>query len=285
MTTTRRSTTKDSRALCAWLVVTACLLGARGVAQADDVDSLFTSGAQALQEGRVGDAIDAFEAYADRGLVDAVASYDRGLAYAERVRIGAEKDGDLGRAAQGFEEALDLSRDPKLVADAERGLAAVRGEVARRRLRAGQPVEVDPGRSLSRTLAALLVENTWAVVALAASAALGLGLFVRWLARRPRVRVGGGVMAGVAAPALAFAVAMTAAARHDRLSLVEAVVVTSTARPTDERGVILPGSTPMPEGARVEVIREQGPSARVRFGALDAWLPAGALRPLAQLAR
>jgi len=283
--TARRWITKGSRSLGALLVVTACLLGARGLAQADDVDSLFASGAQALQEGRVGDAINAFEAYADRGLVDAVASYDRGLAYAERVRIGAEKEGDLGRAAQGFEEARDLSRDPKLVADAERGLAAVRGEVARRRLRAGQPVEVDPGRSLSRTLAGLLVENTWAVVALAASALLGLGLFVRWLARRPRVRVGGGVMAGVAAPALAFALAMTAAARHDRLSLVEAVVVSSNARPTDERGVTVPGSTPVPEGARVEVVGERGESTRVRFGALDAWLPAGSLRPLAPLAR
>jgi hypothetical protein len=265
------------------LVAAAYLLGGRGVAQADDDDdSLFTSGAQALQAGRFGDAIDAFEAYADRGLVDAVASYDRGLAYAERVRIGAEKEGDLGRAAQGFEEARDRSVDPKLVADAERGLAAVRGEVARRRLRAGQPVEVDPGRSLSRTLAGLLVENTWAMVALVASVAFGFGLFVRWLARQPRVRVGGGVMAGVAAPGLAFAVAMTAAARHDRQSLVEAVVVSSTARPTDERGVIVPGSTPMPEGARVEVIRQQGASTRVRYGAVDAWLPAGTLRPLAR---
>jgi hypothetical protein len=89
-------------------------------------------------------------------------------------------------------------------------------------------------------------------------------------------------MAGVAAPGLAFAVAMTAAARHDRQSLVEAVVVSSTARPTDERGVIVPGSTPMPEGARVEVIRQQGASTRVRYGAVDAWLPAGTLRPLAR---
>jgi hypothetical protein len=76
--------------------------------------------------------------------------------------------------------------------------------------------------------------------------------------------------------------AMTAAARHDRLSLVEAVVVSSTARPIDERGVTIPGSTTMPEGARVEVVREEGALTRVRFGSLDAWLPAGTLRPLAR---
>jgi hypothetical protein len=198
------------------------------------------------------------------------------------VRIGAEKPGDLGRAAQGFEEARDLSGDPKVVADAERGLVVVRGEVARRRLRAGQPVEVDPGPSLSRTLAGLLPEDRWAVLALVASTALGLGLFVRWLGRHPRVRVGGGVLAGVAGPVLAFALAMTAASRHDRLSLVEAVVVSSTARPVDERGVTVPGSTAMPEGARVEVVRQEAALTRVRFGALDAWLPAGTLRPLAK---
>jgi hypothetical protein len=278
----RSFSTTAGPAMCGCLAVLVCILGGAGKARADGADALFTSGAQALQDGRVGDAIDAFEAYADRGVVDPAASYDRALAYAERVRIGAEKPGDLGRAAQGFEEARDLSRDPKLVADAERGLAAVRGEVARRRLRAGQPVEVDPGPSLSRTLAGLLVEDTWAALALAASASLGLGLFVRWLGRHPRVGVAGGVLAGVAAPVLAFAMAMTAAARHDRLSLVEAVVVSSTARPIDERGVTIPGSTTMPEGARVEVVREEGALTRVRFGSLDAWLPAGTLRPLAR---
>jgi len=39
---------------------------------------------------------------------------------------------------------------------------------------------------------------------------------------------------------------------------------------------------PVPEGARVEVVREEGALTRVRFGSLDAWLPAGTLRPLAR---
>ncbi len=250
----------------------------------DESDALFAAGVEGLRDGRVGDAIAALEALADRGVLDAAASYDRGLAYAMRVRIGAELPGDLGNAAHGFEEARDLSRDPKLLEDAGRGLIAVRGEVARRRLRAGQAVEVDVGRSLARALAGLLGEDAWALMALAASAALAMGLFVRWLAGHPRARVGGGVLAGVAAPVLLFVIMMTLTARRDRLSLTEAVVV-GAARPTDEHGVTLPGSTPLPEGARVEVVGPPGearPSVHVRAGTLDAWVSASALRELAR---
>jgi hypothetical protein len=248
----------------------------------DEPGALFTQATQALREGRAGDAIASFEALADRGVVDPVASYDRGLAYATRVRIGAEVPGDLGRAAHGFEEARDLSRDARLTDDATHALTVVRSEVARRRTRAGQPVEVDPGRSLTRTVASLLAEDTWAALAVGASALLALGLLVRWLSRAPRLRVACGVAAGVAAPMLAVSIAMTLAARHDRLGLREAVVVTSSARPTDERGIAVVGATPLPEGARVEVVEARGPWTRVRFGTIEASVAAGALRDLAR---
>ena len=248
----------------------------------DDPAALFAQATQALKEGRAGDAAAAFEALADQGVVDPVASYDRGLAYAMRVRIGAESPGDLGRAVHGFEEARDLSRSGPLFEDASRALSIVRSEVARRRMRANEPVEVDPGRSLSRTVAGLLAENTWAVVAAAASALLALGLFVRWVSREPRTRIGGGVAAGVAAPALLVGIAMTLAARHDRLSLREAVVVSASARPTDDRGIVLSGAVPLPEGARVEVTEARGASSHVRFGSIEAWLPASTLRDLAR---
>jgi len=248
----------------------------------EDPTALFAQATQALKDGRAGDAIASLEALADRGAVDPVASYDRGLAYAIRVRVGAEVPGDLGRAAHGFEEARDLSRDAKLSDDASRALAIVRSEVARRRTRAGQPVEVDPGRSLGRTVAGLLGEDTWAGLAVGASAIFSLGLFVRWRASAPRVRVACGVAAGVAALVLAVALAMTLAARHDRLGLHEAVVVTAGARPTDERGIALSGATPLPEGARVEILEARGASSRVRFGAIEAVVPADALRDLAR---
>jgi hypothetical protein len=250
-------------------------------ARADDEPSaLFASGAKALDEGRPNEAIAAFEALADRGVVDAAASYDRGLAYASRVHIGAEVPGDLGRAAQGFEEARDLTRDPGLAEDASRALTVVRSEVARRRTRAGQPVEVDPGRSLSRTVAGLLAEGTWAVAAAVASALLSLGLLVRRWSTDRRARITGGVTAGVAAPVLLVSVAMTLAARHDRLDVREAVVVSAAARPVDDRGVVIAGATPLPEGARVEVVESRGGSTRIRSGSSESWVLGDALRPL-----
>jgi hypothetical protein len=248
----------------------------------DDPDALFASAVAALREGRAGDAVAELEALADRGVVDPVASYDRGLAYAMRVRIGAEVPGDLGRAAHGLEEARDLSQDPRLVEDASRALTVVRSEIARRRTRAGESVEVDANRSLARAVAHLLSEDVWAALAALFSAALGLGLFVRWLSRAPRTRVVGGVVSGVALPLLAVAVAMTVASRRDRAALREAVVVSAGARPIDDRGMVVAGGTPLPEGARVEVVDVHGASTRVRFGAADVWLSSSALRDLAR---
>jgi hypothetical protein len=267
-----------------WAVlVLAFVLALAASARADDDPAaLFASATQALAQGRPGDAIASLESLADRGIVDAAASYDRGLAYAMRVRIGAEVPGDLGRAAHGFEEARDLTHDPKLADDAGRALGVVRSEIARRRARAGEPVEVDPGRSLSRALAGLLAEDTWTWAAASTSVLLALGLFVRWAAGAKRARVTGGIVAGVAAPVLAVSIAMTLASRHDRLDLREAVVVAPAARPVDERGITIGGATPLPEGARVEIVESQGTLARVRFGAREAWVVANGLRDLAR---
>jgi hypothetical protein len=252
-------------------------------AQSDDTpEAMFDSGSKALAEGRITDAIAALEALADRGVTDPVASYDRGLAYAARVRAGAERPGDLGRAAHGFEEARDLSRDPRLQADASSALAVIRGEVARRRMRAGEPSEVDPARSFASSLAGLLAEDTWALFCALASGISAAGLFAHWLAKKPRVRVAGAVMAGIGAPVLAASIAMTLAARSDRLNLHEAVVVSASAHPEDDHGLSVPGTTPLPEGARVEVLDERGAIRRIRFGTLDTWLARDALRDLAR---
>jgi hypothetical protein len=81
---------------------------------------------------------------------------------------------------------------------------------------------------------------------------------------------------------LLLAVAMALAARHDRLEVREAVVVTPGSRPSDQRGIVVPGSTPLPEGARVEVVDTRDTRARIRFGALDAWVQESALREIAR---
>jgi hypothetical protein len=244
--------------------------------------ALFASAGAALHEGRAGDAIAELESLADRGVLDPVLSYDRGLAYAMRVRIGAEVPGDLGRAAHGFEEARDLTRDGRLAEEASRALVVIRSEVARRRTRAGETVEVDPGRSLARAVAGLLSEDAWAIFAAVSSGALALGLFVRWLSDKARWRIGGAVAAGAALPLLVVSVAMALASRHDRYSLREAVIVSESARPADARGIVVPGGSPLPEGARVEVTDARPAWTRVRFGALETWVASSALRVLAR---
>jgi hypothetical protein len=255
----------------------------RGRNMDDDPGSLFAAASAALREGRAGDAIGQLEALADRGVLDAAASYDRGLAYAMRVRIGAEVPGDLGRAAHGFEEARELSRDPRLVEDASRALTVVRSEIARRRTRAGESIEIDAGRSLARAVARLLSEDVWAALAGVFSAILAAGLFARWLSPAQRPRVLGGVAAGVAAPLLVVSLAMTLASRHDRLTLREAVVVSANARPTDDRGMVVAAGVALPEGARVEVVDTRSAWTRVRFGETDAWVASSALRELARV--
>ena len=85
------------------------LLGTHALAESPD--ELFRMGANALSEGKFEDAIDEFEAFADQGKPQPDASYNRGLAYLLRVRSGAAKPGDLGRAAAAFEEALSLRPD------------------------------------------------------------------------------------------------------------------------------------------------------------------------------
>jgi len=252
-------------------------------AQTDSSTSdLFTNGVKALSDGRPANAVTALEALADRGAIDPVASYDRGLAYALRARIGPEEPGDLGRAVQGFEEARDLTRDPHLADDATHALTVVRSEIARRRMRAGEAADVDPGRSVDRALAALLSEETWAFVSVTMSALVSLAVFVRWLSVRPRLRVASGVVGGVASPLMLLGIAMTLATRHDRLSLHESVVVTANARPVDDRGIVLSGSHPLPEGARVEIVESRGPDRRVRFGSVDEWVSSTTLRELAR---
>ena len=248
----------------------------------DDAEALFRDATKALSDGRAGEAVATFEALADRGVVDAAVSYDRGLAYAGRVRIGAEVPGDLGRAAQGFEEARALAIDPALAEDATRALAVIRSEVARRRGRSGESVELDQGPSLGRSVAHLVAEDVWSAGAGIASIALGVALFVRWLTSSRRARVGGTITAAVSAPLLVLCALLALAMRDERLHRREAVVVTSTARPSDERGITIPSASPLPEAALVEIVADRAGWVRVRWGTVDAWVPSASVRPLAR---
>jgi hypothetical protein len=248
----------------------------------DDTSALFAAGTKALAEGRPGEAIANFEALGDRGVTGAVVSFDRGLAYAERVRGSSALPGDLGRAALGFEEARALTRDPALARDATKALGLIRAEVARRRALAGEPVEVDPGVPLGRALVALAPEDIWGGAALATAAVLTFALFLRWRSQAARVRLGAAIAISAASPALVCAVVLTLAARDERLHLREGILVSESARLSDERHVAKAGAAPLPEAARVTIEDAAGGWAQIRFGGERGWVPSPAVRPLAR---
>ena len=252
-------------------------------ARADVADGeLFTAGVRALDDERPNDAVASFEALAERGGVDGAASFDRVLAYAARVRLGAEQPGDLGKAAHGFEEAMALADDRELTRDAEAALTQVRTEIGRRRAREGNAVEIEQRRPAWRALSRLLSENAWSALAVASSLLLGAGLFFRWKSPTGRRRGASATMIAVAVPALLFSASLTATARHDRLYLREGVIVVASARPSDARGIALPGGATLPEGARVELLGASAAWTQVRTGTIEAWIPTSPLRPIAR---
>lgn len=248
----------------------------------EDPATLFRGANEALAAGRPGEAIAKLEALADRGVIDAVISFDRGLAYAARVRAGAEQPGDLGRAAHGFEETRELTRDPGLAADATSALVTVRAEIARRRARAGDPVEIDSGVSLGRSIVDLLPENAWAAIAALTAFVLSIALLVRWRASLPRVKVAATTAGAIAGALLAMSSMLAWAARDQRLHLREAIVITPSARLLDSRHLAMDGVAPLPEGVRARILEESGGFSRVAIGNVHGFLPSSAILPLAK---
>jgi hypothetical protein len=127
----------------------------------------------------------------------------------------------------------------------------------------------------------LLPEDTWGLAAAAGSVALGIALFVRRFAATRRLRIGATIAVSVAASMLALGALAAAVARDDRLHFREGVIVSSSARPSDNRGVARPGAPPLPEAARVRIVESKPGWTRVRWGGLDAWLPSPSVRPIA----
>lgn len=252
------------------------LLMAPAIAHAEGAtDALFNEGALALQKGDYPAAIDAFEALADRGLVHPDASYNRALAYLGRVREGAPRPGDLGRAAAALEETLLARPDD---ADAERALELVRAEVAKRRARsanAGSEVEAKP--SLDRALIGLASERTWAVLAAFGSVLLTLGLALRRRQRDTAAHLVGTIATPLGALALVAFGMLAWGARHLRTTTEPAVVVATEARLLDEKGAPIPGAS-IPEAARVEILERRGALALVRWGTVQGLAPLRELR-------
>lgn len=248
----------------------------------DPTETLFQSGVEALSAGRPADAISAFEALGDHGVVDPVVSFDRGLSYALRVRAGGETSGDLGRAVHGFEEARALSNDARLKEASEHALTELRAELARRRAHAGESAELDEGASLGRSLVRLLPENVWALFALAASLALAFGIVLRAKAAAPRTKVAGGTTCAVAAIVLVAATIAAAAARNERRNLREGIVVVDGTRLLDARHVVQNEARPIPEGTRVRLLDDGGEFTEIAAGNAAGYVPSTNVLPLAK---
>lgn len=247
-----------------------------------DPTALFLGAHEAIVADRPGEAIAKLEALADRGVVDAVISFDRGLAYAARVRAGAEQPGDLGRAAHGFEETRALSRDPKLIADAATALAAVRSEIAHRRSRAGEPIEIGHGVSLGRSIVDLLPENVWATLAAIMALVLSGAILARRTLTEPRAKVAATTSGAIAGALLLTTSALAWAARDARLHLREGVVIAPNARLLDARHLAQDGVAPVAEGARARIVEETGGFSHVLVGGADGYLPSSTVLPLAK---
>ena len=247
-----------------------------------DPKALFQGATDALAGDRPALAIAKLEALGDRGVIDPVVSYDRGLAYAGRVRAGAEQPGDLGRAAHGFEEARELSHDSALIADATTALASVRAEVAKRRSRAGDAIELESGVSLGRSIVKLLPENVWAILAAFCSLALTVGIVLRARAQAHRLKVAGTTTCAIAGGLLFTLALVVQSARDIRLHVREAVVIAPATRLLDDKHVALLSVAALPEGARVQLLDEGSDFAHVVAGHATGWLPSGAVLPMAK---
>ncbi len=278
------------RRLASLVALSGLLLLARS-AYADDPEpaheetdpaALFQSASEALAADRPSEAIAKLEAIGDRGLVDPVVSYDRGLAYAARVRTGSEQAGDLGRAAHGFEEARELTRDPALSADAANALTIVRSEIARRRSRSGESIEIEHGVSLGRAIAGLLPENVWATIAGMMALLLSSAIILRRWQTTPRGRVAATTLGGLSGGLLVLTAIVAWAARDARLHLHEGVLIVPNARLLDGKHLAMEGVAPLPEGARAQVVEETGGFSRIVIGGREGYLPSSAILPLAK---
>lgn len=264
------------------LALVAALAGAvlRAHAAEPDEDDL-AAGVRALGEDRPADAIARFEAIADRGAVDAAASFDRGLAYALRVKQGAPQPGDLGRAIHGFEEARGLTRDAARAEAAASAVVLLRSEVARRRAAAGDAPYVQPGPPALRLVVRALPEDAWSAFAAVGSLVLTAGLFLRWRATG-RTRLAAIALAAGGAGALVVGAGAGWVARDDRRDLVEGVTIADNVRATDDAHAPVVAEAPIAEGTRLEIVGSREGWTRVRLPTQAAWIPSHAILPLAR---
>jgi tetratricopeptide (TPR) repeat protein len=263
-------------ALLAVLVLLSCTVFAQEAPQDKaPAKRIFEKGSDALILGQYEEAIAQFELYADGQPIHPDASYNRGLAYLARVRAGAERAGDLGRASAAFEEALLMRPGDQDTAHAR---ALVHGEVARRRSRRGKDVLI-ARPSLDREVMNLLSERSWAILAILASFFASLGWLLRLLRKRGAWQLAGVILVPLGLIAAVVLTPTYFGARTLRLERRPGVLVVPEAHLTDRDGVAQSGD-PLPEGAFLELGDRQGRLLHVRYGSVEGWIPSSTVRTL-----
>ena len=245
-------------------------------------DEVFSRGVIALEKGSHDEAIDQFEILADRGLAHPDASYNRGLAYAQRAGSSGARPGDLGQAAAAFEETLVLrGNDP----DAPQALLLVRDELARSRSRRSAG-SLGAEQAFPQALVSLLPEWIWALLALLSSLTLAAGLFARRMLRTDAGRLAAATAGWVGGVLFVITLSATWVAAHDRGQFDPAVTIAKDATLLDELGRPLKTSPTqarsLPEGTRVDMGEQRGRLTRVRWGGTKGWLLSSQFRALAQ---
>lgn len=261
-------------ALMGMFVLTISLAEETAGAEERSSETLFREGTEGLAKGEYATAIERFEALSDMGFVHPDASFNRGLAYVARLRAGADRPGDLGRAAAAFEETLHLRPDD---VEADRALDLIQAEVTKRRSRRGKDVRtVRP--TLDRVVVGLASERTWSLLALLSSILFALGLFFR-RAASPGLSVAGRVLAPTALVLFFVFLPLTVGARQLRLTTRAAVIVAAEVHLVDEHGTAKGGDA-IPEAQLVEASELRGNLIHVRWGSTEGWIPAGSVRLL-----
>ncbi|APR99740.1 hypothetical protein [Pajaroellobacter abortibovis] len=257
------------------------MLGDKGAFSAEKMPSdLFRDGVSALEQERPVEAIAALEALADRGVQDGAISYDRGLAYALRVRLGAGQPGDLGQAVHAFEEARILSPDRHLQVEAAKAARTVRLEIARLQRQEGNQVWLEDSTPWDQAVLSLLPENVWAIGSLVASLLCSLAFAVWKHSPAFAIRKSGGIVLWLTSPLVVVLGMGSWKARSHRLTREEGVIIAPIVRLADEKGVPSAVASHLCEGIRVQVKARHGMWLHITGGFREGWVPSGTVRML-----
>ncbi len=270
-----------ARWVCALGFTLVALASGRLALSAEPPQSVVKQAISAAERGAYDDAVAELEALADRGYVHPDASYARAYAYVERARSRAKRPGDLGRAVAALEEVQVLRPSSNV----EPALATLRSEISRLRVREGN-TEILQRPLLGRAVAALLSENTWAVLSILGSGLLTVGLALYLFVKRRSADIAGATASVSGLVVLAVSGSLCLAARHYRTTSRPAVVVVPEARLLDAEGRALPtqakAPAAVPEGSFVYVHEQHENYSHVEWGALDGWLESSALELLSE---